>query len=397
MQEIICQKDGCEVTSCHSLTDYTGYALNGLQSLVEPANSWGLQSFGHDPDHLLHFDYNTVGQQQQQQQQQHSKDLQQLDYSQQQFFTFPNQQQLNNHIQAIATSEPPSSSRSSSAFLESYDSFSSVSPFDHDYSVPTKRRRISTPLNSPPFEVASKSSTPFGEPIAQWPSYGSQTPWNENDILGDGLDANNIFTLPLELGECHWDGCNAHLDTKSDLQLHLSTHFDPSLDQCLWDACGIEVEGIEELKSHLRHEHLVPAAASVSVSTPASASTPVEEGEGEEEVRRCEWEDRGSSAEVRVCGKEFGSTEELQRHAKEAHIAALKKKTGYYCRWAGCGRKERGFSQKGKVERHMQTHTGCKYFYSLVLRVGNASVSRSASHESCGSWDKISIPVIRSG
>lgn len=136
------------------------------------------------------------------------------------------------------------------------------------------------------------------------------------------------------------------------------------------------MEGIEELKSHLRHEHLVPASVPVSASTPASTSTSTSTSVGEVEddgVRKCEWEDtydsggtEEGSGEGRVCGKEFGSTEELQRHAKEAHIAVLKKKTGYHCCWVGCGRRERGFSQKGKVERHMQTHTGCKYFYSVL-------------------------------
>lgn len=372
MQEIICQKDGCEVTSCHSLTDYSGYALNELQSF-EPINGpagWGLQSFGDEPLH--HFDYSNA----EQQQQQHGGDLQQLGYHPQQFFTFSGQQL--NHVQAIATSEPPSSSRSSSALLESYDSFS-ASPFDH-YNVPTKRRRISTPLTPPSFGVVSKSNTPFDEPIAQWSNYSSQPTWSGDDILNNSLDANNIFGLSLALGDCHWDGCNAHLDTKSDLQLHLSTHLDPSLDQCLWDACGIEVEGIEELKSHLRHEHLVPASVPVTASALASTSTCVGEGE-EEEMRRCEWEDvcdsggsggtEEGSGGSRVCGKEFGSAEKLQKHAKEAHIAVLKKKTGYYCCWAGCGRKERGFSQKGKVERHMQTHTGCKYFYSVFDWIGS--------------------------
>lgn len=225
----------------------------------------------------------------------------------------------------------------------------------------------------------AKSNTPFDEPIAQWSNYGSQPTWSGDDILGGGLGTNDIFGLPLELGDCHWDGCNAHLDTKSDLQLHLSTHLDPSLDQCLWGACGIEVEGIEELKSHLRHEHLVPASAPVTASASASASTSTCVGEGEEEeVRRCEWQDARDSGGTeegsggsRVCGKEFGSAEELQKHAKEAHIAVLKKKTGYYCCWAGCGRRERGFSQKGKVERHMQTHTGCKYFYSVFDWIGS--------------------------
>lgn len=348
VQEIVCQKDGCEVTSYYPPLDHSGHMLNGhMQSFVDPPPSWGgLQTYhgGVEPNLLdLSYSNGTQGL---------NGQLHPIGYPQQQLFNFSNQQQLNNHIQVIAISEPSqSSSRSSSAFLEPYDSFSSASPFDHGYSTSSKRRRVSstTPLTSPSFEpytsAPSKPSTPFSEPLTQWPTYSSPpdvpAPWNGNDLLDTNnllntntcLNSANLFsdTNLLELGDCHWDGCNAHLATDEDLQLHLSTHLDPSLEQCLWDACGLEVHGIDELKSHLQHEHLVS-------------------------TRKCEWEGDTEAA----CGRVFSSAEELQKHVKETHIAVLKKKTGYYCCWAGCGRRERGFSQKGKVERHMQTHTGCR-------------------------------------
>lgn len=100
---------------------------------------------------------------------------------------------------------------------------------------------------------------------------------------------------------------------------------------------------------------------------PAEVESTASASEG---PRKCEWEDvsggfgkddgNAKDGGGVVCGKVFSSTEELQRHVKEVHIAVLKKKTGYYCCWKSCGRRDRGFSQKGKVERHMQTHTGCR-------------------------------------
>lgn len=66
-----------------------------------------------------------------------------------------------------------------------------------------------------------------------------------------------------------------------------------------------------------------------------------------------------------LCGRICNSEAELQTHVTNDHLNSLDKGTGYNCHWQGCGRHSKrgeksGFSQRGKLERHMATHTGCK-------------------------------------
>ncbi|KAG5941776.1 hypothetical protein E4U60_007712 [Claviceps pazoutovae] len=61
-----------------------------------------------------------------------------------------------------------------------------------------------------------------------------------------------------------------------------------------------------------------------------------------------------------VCGMRFDNDEQLQKHCKNDHLKQLKKLNGgFTCGWAGCAR-DTCFSQRSKVERHMQVHTGYK-------------------------------------
>jgi len=72
----------------------------------------------------------------------------------------------------------------------------------------------------------------------------------------------------------------------------------------------------------------------------------------------CRW----LSLTGKPCGQVFESEEDLQRHAME-HGKELKKPEPLRCLWEGCTREigERGiFSQRSKLDRHLQTHTGCK-------------------------------------
>ncbi|KAH7163227.1 hypothetical protein B0J13DRAFT_32348 [Dactylonectria estremocensis] len=62
-----------------------------------------------------------------------------------------------------------------------------------------------------------------------------------------------------------------------------------------------------------------------------------------------------------LCNHAFETQEELQAHCKNLHLKDMKKEpgSGFYCSWSACTRKT-PFSQKSKLERHMQTHTGYK-------------------------------------
>ncbi|RKF72588.1 putative zinc finger-containing transcription facto [Golovinomyces cichoracearum] len=75
----------------------------------------------------------------------------------------------------------------------------------------------------------------------------------------------------------------------------------------------------------------------------------------------CLWNDLRGIA----CQMDFCSENDLQNHIKESHLESLDNKTGYFCRWDGCTRQVKlgskaGFSQRGKLERHMATHTNFK-------------------------------------
>lgn len=60
-----------------------------------------------------------------------------------------------------------------------------------------------------------------------------------------------------------------------------------------------------------------------------------------------------------ICGQRFENDEQLQQHCKMDHLKQLKKANGgFRCGWANCTRNT-CFTQRSKVERHMQVHTGC--------------------------------------
>ena len=105
--------------------------------------------------------------------------------------------------------------------------------------------------------------------------------------------------------------------------------------------------------------------ASLKSRSTSVASTPMEGilGPGREKQVigydnqfMCRW----TLANGDVCGQILDSNENLQTHCKNEHLGDLAKtETGYSCGWHGC-RRVTNFTQKSKLERHMQTHTGCK-------------------------------------
>ncbi|KAG0222682.1 Transcriptional activator gli3, partial [Mortierella sp. GBA43] len=58
------------------------------------------------------------------------------------------------------------------------------------------------------------------------------------------------------------------------------------------------------------------------------------------------------------CGKVFLNYDSLTNHLSEDHIGMGKSE--YVCQWEGCERNGRGFGQRQKAMRHIQTHTGDK-------------------------------------
>jgi hypothetical protein len=136
-----------------------------------------------------------------------------------------------------------------------------------------------------------------------------------------------------------------------------------------------------QLFSHINEEHQLPPVSKeedIELSLPtapgpataAPTDNPSLEGildaetggafSGDERVHCCMWK-----ASSQVCGLVCDSEVELQTHIKCSHLDSLDKRSGYKCLWEDCKRKEmtiekQGFSQRGKLERHMATHTNCK-------------------------------------
>lgn len=70
-----------------------------------------------------------------------------------------------------------------------------------------------------------------------------------------------------------------------------------------------------------------------------------------------------------VCGQTFETNALLQNHIQQVHTACLRKAHGFTCQWKGCPRRERGgesFAQRSKLDRHIQSHTGCMYPLSKI-------------------------------
>ncbi|RDL41970.1 uncharacterized protein BP5553_01949 [Venustampulla echinocandica] len=76
----------------------------------------------------------------------------------------------------------------------------------------------------------------------------------------------------------------------------------------------------------------------------------------------CKWKDENGD----VCGQVRENEASLQMHIVKEHLVDLDKSSNYRCQWEDCGRlakrgeEKSGFSQRGKLERHLATHTGYK-------------------------------------
>ncbi|KAK1988689.1 zinc-responsiveness transcriptional activator [Colletotrichum cereale] len=71
----------------------------------------------------------------------------------------------------------------------------------------------------------------------------------------------------------------------------------------------------------------------------------------------CKWHNEEGGS---ICGLVFQDDEGLQNHCREQHLKNLSKTdNGFRCQWEGCSR-DGQFTQKSKLERHLQTHTGFK-------------------------------------
>ncbi|KAI9644573.1 zinc-finger protein [Ciborinia camelliae] len=221
------------------------------------------------------------------------------------------------------------------------------------------------------------------------PSGSCQTTLISNPL--DHLQMNHGFTFDESMNgfPCPAPGCltdemycdpsmlHNHLDQMHAIPLQGQL-------QCQVDSCNTLYQDPNQFFHHLNHHHNLPIPMTPieeidlsSIPPPAQAPAPAQV-EAEEEAKSgaaavvktegpeadnhlsCKW-----TTNNHPCGHVFTSEDALQTHVKEAHLSTLNKNSGYFCKWQGCSRKHKmgakeGFSQRGKLERHMASHTGFK-------------------------------------
>ncbi|KAJ3038289.1 zinc-finger protein [Rhizophlyctis rosea] len=109
---------------------------------------------------------------------------------------------------------------------------------------------------------------------------------------------------------------------------------------CRWALCSLtSFFSVDELMQHLCADHLEL------------------KHDPEEQVKPhgCLWS---------KCGARFETFDELTDHVSENHIGSGRSE--YLCGWINCDRNGKPFSQRQKVMRHIQTHTGDKPYQCTV-------------------------------
>lgn len=167
---------------------------------------------------------------------------------------------------------------------------------------------------------------------------------------------------------CLWQGCDATFEDVDDLDRHLKGgHVSNNELHCEWERCGATAVDPKDLSLHLQTDHLMDPRSISLNDTPGSDHTAAHATSDAIEKYVCEWMlGQGEMA----CGMTFNSTGELQQHLKGFHLKMVTSKSDLVCCWRGCERgPEKPFSQKGKLERHFVTHTGCRSLPEWHLRM----------------------------
>ncbi|CAG8450284.1 12653_t:CDS:2 [Acaulospora morrowiae] len=167
-------------------------------------------------------------------------------------------------------------------------------------------------------ELPSQSSSDIGDVTA------SPSSKDLSSVAGTKRKHEEI----IDETRCLWATCAAVFSSIDDLIPHLSKLHVAGRSKgnlCRWASCSKEKEGSDELIQHLFSDHL-------RTQNPQHG---------------CKWQG---------CYLRFVTFEELTGHVSEGHIGCGRSE--YICYWEQCDRKGRPFTQRQKVMRHIQTHTG---------------------------------------
>ncbi|KAF9429255.1 zinc-finger protein [Entomortierella beljakovae] len=192
-----------------------------------------------------------------------------------------------------------------------------------------------------------------------------------------------------------WNGCTAEFLSQDELLPHVSQLHMPSVDNdpalCLWESCATQQSDANKLLQHLRADHhIVPPSPVVHdldllrpepkltsklrpTSNPStmldSTSQREQHNSAQGEQHHCRW---------KGCGRVFTNFDSLTTHLSEDHIGMGKSQ--YICEWEGCERNGRGFAQRQKAMRHIQTHTGDKPYQCHICKKRFSEANIMAQH-----------------
>ena len=86
---------------------------------------------------------------------------------------------------------------------------------------------------------------------------------------------------------------------------------------------------------------------------------------GPQNVYQCFWRDAETGE---ACHENFDDSDQLDAHCREHHTKPLEgRQGGFRCMWQSCKRGAECFQTKAKLNRHLQTHTGCTLSDTLTL------------------------------
>ncbi|GAP86190.2 putative metalloregulatory protein [Rosellinia necatrix] len=106
-----------------------------------------------------------------------------------------------------------------------------------------------------------------------------------------------------------------------------------------------------EVESFASHDPRIPSQSNSPLLIPPSVVD-------NPERHICKWIAQG---ERTICGAEFTNTKDFHDHLCEFHIDKLPSQAGCACLWSGCPRgQDRPFGTRGKLRRHISTHSVCK-------------------------------------
>ncbi|KAI1312551.1 hypothetical protein F5Y03DRAFT_381769 [Xylaria venustula] len=105
----------------------------------------------------------------------------------------------------------------------------------------------------------------------------------------------------------------------------------------------------------------------------------------------CQWtmNPNAPRSEIITCGAEFTDTKDFHEHLCKSHIDKMTTQAGFACLWAGCSREQdRPFVTRGKLRRHIATHSAYKPFTCDVCHQGFSGQQALQQHQRIHTGDK---------